>query len=498
MLVVGAALVAAACSSDAGRTGAASTSGPVAAASATIASVAIDRSVTSPTATQATDAPSTTAIAASSSTSTSVAAPRTRCTPTTDAGNIMIWDSLGGDAAPKELDALIAEFNAAHGVQVQRTHVGGYEDVLTSLADTPLDEWPSIVIASDKATRTLLDSARFLHPEDCADSAPRRAALLPAVRDRYSMSDQLVAVPLGVSTLVLLFDSVEYAQAGLDPAAPLGSLDALLAAAHQIRTSGASPHGLVLDDSCTSLVVEQYAARRGEVLSMPANGHDREAVHVQLATPDNVAAFRALRSGVESGDVTYVGPNAGGFDDLTRIVAENDGGTMAIHTSAALGDLLALFAAGSFQGAQLGVLPLPGPGSGALAGGNAMWLVDHDDALLNGAAWSVIAWLAAPPQLARFDAATGYVPTSADVVADPAIQAAWAAHPELKVGYDQLASVSDSIAAGGLAVGPATDVDSAMFGGCTAIMQDGKDPTAVLNDLTTSVNSLVDVYRGTG
>ena len=229
---------------------------------------------------------------------------------------------------------------------------------------------------------------------------------------------------------------------------PLATEADLLDAAATIRESGVSPHGLVLDDHCVDWVINQYHGQSGTVISPPANGHDGSAVEPDFDTPANVEAFAALQVAVQRGDVVYIEGNPSGFGDLLQIVSD-DGATMSVHTSAAIGDLLPLLAAGNFGDAHMAVLPLPGPGPGSLAGGNGLWLVDHDDPALNGAAWDVIAWLAAAPQLAQLDAATGYVPSGAAVAAEPVLQQAWTEHPEIRVAYDQLTAARAGPSAGG-------------------------------------------------
>ena len=94
---------------------------------------------------------------------------------------------------------------------------------------------------------------------------------------------------------------------------------------------------------------------------------------------------------------------------------------MAIHTSAAVCDILELLESGNWPGVELGVGPLPGPGEGSLIGGNALWMLDTGDPGRVGRAISVLQWLYEPEQLARLAAETGYVPPTAAAATVPAI-----------------------------------------------------------------------------
>ncbi|MFT3852156.1 MAG: extracellular solute-binding protein [Ilumatobacteraceae bacterium] len=408
--------------------------------------------------------------------------------------HLSIWNTLFSDAARAQLEELAAEYTAATGIAVTVEARGSAARMLDDLGALDVADWPDVILGPDVMTRPLHDSGHFVAPGECGTFG-REAALLPAVRAHYTIDGRLAAVPFGVSTLLLMFDRVEYARAGLDPTEPLATFGDLLAAAEQIRVSGASPHGLVLDDHCVEWAVSAYASMRGETLSPPLDGHDSSPVQPDYATPENVATLTDLQAAAKAGDIVYVGNNSTTFADLSRIVDPADGGTMALHTSAALGDLINLFEAGNFPDAQLGVLPMPGPGAGAVAGGNALFLTDRDDATHNGAAWDLIEWLSAPAQLARFDVATGYLPPDTETAADAALLAAWAEHPELRVGYDQLAAAPDGPAAGGLLLGPADLVNAAGYSACTRLLGDGRDASEVLTDFQAVVDGLVAAYE---
>jgi ABC-type glycerol-3-phosphate transport system substrate-binding protein len=393
------------------------------------------------------------------------------------------------------LDEFAAEYKALTGLPVELVPMNGATELTDRLTDTSPAEWPNVVLAPDSMLRSLHDSARFLAPAECGDA--RIENLLPAVRAHFQIGGALAAVPFGVSTLVLMFDRVEYAGAGLDPDQPLVTFDDLLTASERVRISAVSPHGLVVDDHCIEWGVNAYSAMRGDMLSPPADGHDDSAIDVTYVTPSNVETLTALQDAVKSGDVVYIGNNEATFEDLSRIIAVEDGGTMALHTSATLGDLIGLFANGNFPNQELGVLPMPGPGQGGVAGGNALFLPDHGDPQLNGAGWDLIAWLTAPAQLAQLDAATGYLPPDALTAAEPALLESWTAHPELRVGYDQLLRTQDGPAAGGLLIGPTEPVNAAGYAACDELLADVRPPSDVLTDFQDIARGLIATYRPT-
>jgi len=400
---------------------------------------------------------------------------------------------MGGNVALDLWEQFTAGFENTHDSTLELRQFQGDVSLVEALAVAPPDQLPDVVVASEQATQTLLDSHLFLRPENCSPTLA--GDLLPLARATYTVQGELVALPFGVSVPVLIYDAAEFRAAGLDPTKPPRTLTDLLDASATIQRSGASPYGWVLADSCGNLVLEQYSAQRGSLVSSSDNGRNGGLAVVDFATPTNIADLTEIREGVVSGHVKYIGANSSNFDDLADIVAPTDGATMAIHTSAAVGDILELLESGNWPGVELGVGPLPGPGEGSLIGGNALWMLDTGDPGRVGRAISVLQWLYEPEQLARLAAETGYVPPTAAAATVPALLDRWAQHPQLKVAYDQLLSTPVSMSTAGLVMGPANDRAFVLYGACTKIMADGADVKATLQEASQLVNDLLVQYQ---
>jgi ABC-type glycerol-3-phosphate transport system substrate-binding protein len=211
-----------------------------------------------------------------------------------------------------------------------------------------------------------------------------------------------------------------------------------------------------------------------------------------IATPERAALLALLRQGHLDGHLKMIGADPSTYADLLSIIDPLDGSTMAVHTTAALGDVIALSAAGNVPGAELGVLPLPVDGRGSLAGGSAMWIVERGAAAANGAAFAVAQWLSDPERIGTLDAATGYLPPTHSAAASEAMQGAWEQFPQLRVGFDQLAAMPNTPAAGGLVIGPDRDLRTAMATACTSVVVDGADPLEALNTAQAAAQALLD------
>jgi sn-glycerol 3-phosphate transport system substrate-binding protein len=419
-----------------------------------------------------------------------------RCANTPDGGRMIIWETLGGDEATRWFDSAVDRFNAEQDVirLETRRFEGGSEQLLSVLSATPPDQWPDLVLAQPQALRRLVDSGRVVPPSECGDVEAVMGSLLPVVEAAFEFDGVLQAVPFGVSTPILLFDAAEFRAAGLDPQSPPLTLRAVGEASRQIVDSGASPFGLVVYDWFGGFLVNQGSAQRRDLVTRPDNGRRRGPTEVVFDTPENLAAIEWMVDVVDDQGGVYIGGIPTGLENLLKIVDPDRGGTMTIQTSASLGDLLVILEGGSFPGVELGVGPMPGPASGGLVGGNGFWMIDHGDPARLRAAYDVMSWMVGTPQLAEFIAATGYVPPSMQVAAEPSVVERWKAYPQLRVGYDQLAQLESSVATAGPVYGPSVEVDYAFYRMTDQVLSAGLAPSQALDQLVAEIQDLLDQY----
>lgn len=426
---------------------------------------------------------------------------QSRCSPDADDGpqSVRIWGAFGGDEAPDAFARLVDEFNGlGTGITVDVERIDRPSELIARLQYTPFDQWPDVVLTSPQSMRRLVDTGRLVAPGDCA-GVPGLAAtvtdLLPAVDATYRFDGEMQGVPFGVSSTVLFFDAAELRAAGMDPDDPPSTLEELAAASSQVVDTGVSPHGLVVYEWYGTYLLHGLAVQRGLELVSPDNGRRRGAFDLDYQRPEFVEMLQWLRTMITDHGAVSIGRTPSSVEDLLRVVDPLDGAVMTLHSSASLGDVLALVEGGAFPGAELGVGPMPGGLDGAEVGGVGMWLLDRGDPSALAAAAAAVAWLADGPQIARFAAATGYVPPSAAVAAEPAIRARWAERPQFRVAYDQIAAVAAGSAAAGPLVGPNAEFNSRLFD-LTLEIVDGADPVAALAEFEADVRALVAQYEG--
>lgn len=415
-----------------------------------------------------------------------------RCGAGDSDGRILVWHTLSGAAVASVMTEFIADYEASHLATIELRLFTSEEEMVTELMRSR-EKLPDLVLASERVARRLSDLALFVRPDQCDPSAG--SDLLPLIRSTFSINEELTSIPIGVSTQVLMFDAAEFRLAGLDPSAPPRNVPELMAASARIRQSGASSHGLVMADWCADLALAQFTARRLELQALPANGHRGALPTFDLTSPESIADLEQLRAGIEAGHVLFIAENMSGIDDLLHIVPPQDDATMAIHTSGALGDVIEQLEAGSYPGVELGVGPLPAAGTGALVGGNSIWILDGEERNVSRA-WEFVKWLGQAEQRGKLSARTGYVPATEAAVRVPLLQKAWKEHPQLKVAYDQVVASPVDDATSGLVLGPVFERDSVLFAGCSRMMRGESAVDKELRVMSELLNRLVAQYEG--
>ena len=412
-----------------------------------------------------------------------------------DSHEVTVWHSLRNDAGLK-FQELVDRYNSLDtGITVVSESQGGYSEVVAALgAATPQDR-PDLVLFDQRGVRSLSDSGLFLPPAACVGGPEILADLVPVIAASYEVDGEIVAVPYNVSTPVLMYNATTVRAAGLDPADPPATLEELTAAAVQVQSSGAATFGFAAHDGYGPWFVMQYNARTDQLTGLPDNGRGEDLMdEVSFTNDATVAALGWLQEEVAVGRAVWVGSNVSGADDLIKLVDAEQSVAFTISTSASTGDIIHLLEADSFPGAELGVAPLPGPGSaGGLVGGGGIWLVASDEPAQTGAAFEFTDWLLAPVQHAEFSAYTGYSPVRLTELDEPILVEAWAEYPQLRVGYDQIAGVDPSTIWAGPVWGPGDEIHNLLHVAVDEIINGGS-VTAVLDTAAASADELLAAY----
>lgn len=331
---------------------------------------------------------------------------------------------------------VIRQFNAVRSdIQIGSIESGSPNDLRQRLYD---GERPDLLIMGLEALINFADGDIITPAQSCIDVDPTFDAsdLVPISAAAYQLDRRQIGMPLAVSVPVLYYNRERFTAAGLDPDSPPSNLDEMETAIRTLRESGAVVDGLAYADA--SWFITQWAAQSGIMLASGANGHDdREAqrLEIDLSNPDLLALLERLqRMGKEGVISTPPPPNQNNpAMDLARLIDTSAPAAMTLHTSGSMNTVLRSY------GSRVGIAPMPGPGSGVLAGGSGIWITTDDPAKV-WATWQVVRTFTDVPAQVAF-AEEGYAPVRQSAVDDPALQQLWAAEPALSLPYTELITI---------------------------------------------------------
>jgi sn-glycerol 3-phosphate transport system substrate-binding protein len=409
---------------------------------------------------------------------------------------ITFWHAMTR-ANEETLVALTNRFNSSQSaVTVRLVNQIGYKETLEKFrAGLGGAALPDAVMLEDTATQQAIDTQAVLPVQSCIDAEDYDTSdYVPRVLDRYTVEDVLWPMPFNVSNPVLLYDKNAFRSAGLDPEEPPTTLDEVKTAALAIKNVAGYPagYGLKLDP----WYLEQWSAKADELYVNEKNGRAGRATEVEFDDAGGREIFAWMKEMVDSGAASTNsadGPSA--YDNLLGIRSKQVG--MTIDTSATLGTITQIFAAGEAGDVELGVAPMPGPpgDGGVLVGGGALYIVKRSAPEKQAAVWEYLKFLTTPESQAEWGAGTGYVPIRESAVDLPAIQNLWRETPGYKVAYDQLLSGVDDIATQGPVIGAYQAVRDAVLAGEQQMFTQGTSPAAALNSAANQSNSAMQEYN---
>src|SRR5216683_1125366 len=396
---------------------------------------------------------------------------------------ITMWHSMT-QANLQALTKLTDRFNASHtDIHVNLVNQTSYADTLTKYkAVLGGGARPDMVQIQDVDQQLVIDSHSVLPVEACIQAEKiDTSGFVPRVLSYYTVRGVQYAMPFATSNPVLYYNKQSFQKAGLDPEKPPATLDEVRADAQKIVASGADKYGIALKNEGS--LIEEWSAMAGALYANNGNGRTARATGVELGGPTGQGIYSWL-SGMAR-DKLAESTSVTGFDNLLAI--GNNVAAMTIETSAALGTIFQVLSSGQYRNVTLGVAPLPGPVAGGptIQAGSALYVVSGTSPARQEAAFMFAEWLSEPAQTAEWSAATGYLPVRTSASSQPVLQQAWAARPELRVAYDQLARGADTLAARGPLIGDMEGVRTAEIDAETELFH-GADPASTLQKLVTS------------
>lgn len=415
---------------------------------------------------------------------------------------ITVWSSMRADLLNKTMEDLTNQFNASQQqVHVNYLNQGGYEDTIPKYLDADQSGRPDIVQLPEYMLRSVIDLKTAVPVGACiAASGFDTAPFIPSTLAQYTADGVQWSMPFNVSDPVLLYNKKLFAQAGLDPEKPPVTMDDVVAMSKQLVDSGAAKYGLAIDsnyDNGGGWFVEQWLAKLGQFYTDNDNGRLARATKVTYNTPELTALLTQIQGMIADGTAIDVGDNPSGTDHLLAMADKDQPATMSITTSASLGSVLQILQGGQFPhitADDLGVAPMPGPGSpGTLVGGASLWINDSGDPAKVAAAWKYIEFMTAAQQQATWAGTTGYIATRTDAQELEPLASALA-DPRFQVAGKQLEDIPAAPTSAGPVAGPLLEMRIALAEGIARIFA-GEDVASTLAEVETQANDLITDYN---
>jgi sn-glycerol 3-phosphate transport system substrate-binding protein len=411
--------------------------------------------------------------------------------------SITFWHALNR-ANEETLQALTQRYNASQSaVKVTLVNQVGYKENLQKFrAGLTTGDLPDVIQVEDTATQQMIDTGATVPVQSCIDAAKYDTSdYVPRVLKRYTVDRVLWPMPFNVSNPVFLYDKNAFRAAGLDPEQPPTTLEEIKADAAKIKATGyATGFGMKLDP----WYLEQWSAKAGKLYVNQENGRAARATKVVFDNPTGLEILTWMNDMVKSGlAITNEADGQTAYDNLLGIRPAVKQNAMTIDSSATLGTISQVLAAGEAGGVDLGVAPMPGPkgDGGVLVGGGALYMAKQSSDAKKAAVWDYMKFLTDPQTQADFAAGTGYVPIRKSSVDLPAVQQLWAKTPGYKVAYDQLVTGADTIATQGPVIGDYQGVRDSVLAAEQAMFTQGLAPAATLRRAATTSNAKIAAYN---
>lgn len=426
----------------------------------------------------------------------------TNCSPSalpSGTTNITFWEGMTA-ANETALVGLTNAFNSSqskvHVTLVQQT--GGYvqtwDDYLTSL-NTASE--PNVVMLDQYITQGAVDSKSITPVATCvAGTGYSTKPFAQKTILEETSAGKLQGLPYSVSAPILIYNQKAFAKAKI--ASPPSTI-ALMAKDAALLKKAKYADGMTLAIDPWYLQVWEGVNNADFVNNN--NGRTGRATAAAFNNATGKTVFTDLQKIVKSHDAVTnpsTGPITTAYANLYAIGFNKSG--MTIDSSATLGTILSLLH--EFPNVKLGVAPMPkvsaGVAGGVQPGGNALFLPTYPNgsAAKMAASWEFIQYLDSAANMAKWDAATGYVPIRSDAAKTSTMKAYWTKYPPLKAAYTEISQGKVDNATAGPLLGnyytvndDLTTYEDQLFGASFP------SPTTVLSNAATKVTQDIVSYN---
>jgi len=428
---------------------------------------------------------------------TSTSCPLTALKKSSGPVQLTFWHSMTR-ANEQTLQSLTDAFNSSQSqVKVNLVNQIDYVQTFTKYkAGLASGDLPDIVQLQETDQGQMIDTGTVLPASVCAKADNYSFAdFLPRVISYFTVKGTQYAMPFNTSGPVLYYNKKAFSAAGLDPNKPPTNFAEVRADAQKLKANGVeSPLGLKTEPG----FFEHWRGLANQLYVNNSNGRKGTATKTVYDDKVGLQIYTFLSGMVKDGLAT-TNPDLGSssFDNLLGIRSGTH--AMSFDTSAALGTISSVLAAGNDPNIDLGVAPLPGPTAnskgGVLVSGGELFMVNKSAPEKQAAAWEYLKFLDNAANITKWAIGTGYLPIRKSSAASTEMQAYWAQNPSYKVAYDQLLDGPTNVATSGSVIGNYTGARDAMRDAENSMFLNGTSPQQALKDATSKATAAIQDYN---
>jgi sn-glycerol 3-phosphate transport system substrate-binding protein len=401
------------------------------------------------------------------------------------------------------LEALVKEFDDAEpNISVNLVFQGSYTDSFNKLVALGINarDAPALIQLEDVLTQTMVDSNKTVPMQDFVDRDKFDAsALLPQLRDYYTLDGTLRSMPFTFSNPIMYYDANAWKAAGLDPANPPRDFDELAKACDVLMVKQGDRvkrHCIAMDIS--SWYFEQWLAKQDALLVNNGNGRDGRATEAVFDSAQGLNVFKWWADGVRSGMILNVGINPSGPDALLSLVNPDGGAAIAIQSSANLRSVIDFLESNKSFNVDPMAAPLPSPspgGKGMVIGGASLWIPATGQTAREEAAWRLARFLVSAESQAKWHAGSGYFPVRSDSISSPIVQELYQKYPQFRLLAEELATMPNTRATQGALMGPSQQIRAAIASAIEEVLLTSTTPEDAIARAAREATSELERYN---
>lgn len=430
--------------------------------------------------------------------------------------DVTVWHAYS--ALTKEaIDKAADDYNKSQSkVRVHVEAQGTYEELLKkyeSRLDDP-SSLPDAVFSEDTTMRFMIDSGSVIATGDCIAADPGSNefydALLPQVRNTYSIKNVLWPAAFGVSMPILYVNNDHLKKAGLTTADVPKTLDEVRKVAEKIKAANIPGVESPVAMELYGWYPENWLTGVGQEIVNESNGHAGLATKSTFDNAESRQMLSLLQGMSKDGLLKAFPRRPGQIDQFLALGQQN--ASILIEGSRAITTVNSIvqnsYKGDSIEGAEgidtsqlkgldVSVYPIPGLKEAGQAGpaGSAAYIVNGEKPEKIAAAWDFMKYFNSEAVQVQWTLLGSYLPATTTLQKDPKITDYFAndlAGRWLKVVNDQLINSNPDFP--NPVIGPYDQFRSGVQNAMERIIIGGEDMNSTLKSFDSDFQKALDSY----